>query len=149
MFALRFSLAFTLLLAQAMPALADGINAQRARYNYQMFCQGCHTPDGSGANSVPRMKDFVGTFLLSEQGREFLVRVPGAATSALADPQLAEVLNYILLEFGGDSVSAGFTPYTAQEVGELRQRPLFEVNGERARVLTDIASNQMEDSKHD
>ena len=61
------------------------INEQRAQFNYQMFCQGCHTPDGAGAVTVPRMKDHVGYFLEIPEGREYLVRVPGSATSALND----------------------------------------------------------------
>jgi mono/diheme cytochrome c family protein len=130
------------------PAAADEINAQRARFNYQMFCQGCHAPDGAGASTVPRMKGFVGTFLRSRQGREFLVRVPGAATSALDDEELAEVLNWILLDFGGDSVRADFRRYTAAEVGILRKQPLFEVERYRLETLSEIASNELEDN-HD
>ncbi len=128
-----------------LPALAVAdYNRERAHYNYQMFCQGCHTPDGVGASAVPRMKDFVGHFLRSQEGREFLVRVPGSATSALADDELAEVLNYILLEFAGDSLDADFEQYTGVEVGELRRQPLLEVERHRVRVLTSIASAQGE-----
>ncbi len=124
----------------ARPIAARPYDAERAHFHYQMFCQGCHTPNGVGADAVPRMKDFVGTFLRSSQGREFLVRVPGAATSALADDDLAAVLNWIVLEFGGASVPPGFKPYTGEEVADLRSSPLFEVERHRARVLSEIAS---------
>ena len=65
------------------PGLAadDAMNPERARYHYQMFCQGCHTPDGAGANAIPPLKDFMGYFLRSQRGREFMVRVPGSALS--------------------------------------------------------------------
>jgi mono/diheme cytochrome c family protein len=121
-------------------ALAENINSQRAQFNYQMFCQGCHTPDGSGAKSVPRMKDHVGIFLGTQQGREYLVRVPGSATSALDDEQLAEVLNWIILEFAGDSADENYERYTTVEVAQLRQQPLNEVEQYRTQLLVEIAS---------
>ena len=139
----------TLVLLAAAPATAEQFNAERAHFNYQMFCQGCHTADGVGAKSVPRFKDFVGTFLRSREGREFLVRVPGAATSALGDAELAEVLNWILLEFGGDSIQSDFRRYTGAEVATLRQSPLFEVDRYRVHLLTEIASNGMGKQSHD
>src|SRR5210317_266988 len=100
---------------------AGEINQARAQFNYQMFCQGCHTPDGSGATTVPRMKGQVGYFMDSPRGREYLVRVPGSATSALDDEQLAEVLNWIVQEFAGDSMAPDYRQYTSTEVGQLRQ----------------------------
>ena len=73
------------------------------------------------------------------------MRVPGSAVSALNDADLAEVLNWILLEFGGDSVAVPFQPYTAEEVGSLRSDPLPEVLHYRAQLLADIASAQTGD----
>ncbi|MEE4143907.1 MAG: cytochrome c [Halieaceae bacterium] len=132
---------FALLLALAGGLAAAGeLNPQRAQFNYQMACQGCHAPDGSGANAVPRMRDQVGIFLVTQAGREYLVRVPGSAVSALSDADLAEVLNWIVLEFAGASVTEPFRPYTPQEVGRLRQHPLNEVVQYRAQLLADIAS---------
>lgn len=119
---------------------ADTMNWQRAQFNYQMFCQGCHTPDGSGAKSVPRMKDHVGYFLETAQGRDYLVRVPGSATSSLDDVQLAEVLNWIILEFAGPSADESYARFTPEEVARLRQEPLAEVVQYRAQLLVEIAS---------
>ena len=123
----------------AAGAPAAEINERRAQFNYQLFCQGCHTPDGSGANAVPRMKDQVGYFLAIPAGREYLVRVPGSATSALGDAELAEVLNWIVREFAGDSAPENARPYSAEEVGRLRQHPLNEVEQYRVQLLADIA----------
>jgi len=120
--------------------MAAEINPQRAQFNYQMSCQGCHAPDGSGANAVPRMRDYVGIFLSTQAGREYLVRVPGSAVSALDDAELAEVLNWIVLEFAGNSAVEPFERYSAQEVGRLRQQPLNEVVQYRAQLLAEIAS---------
>lgn len=120
--------------------LAAETEQRRVVFDYQMNCQGCHTPDGSGAVSVPGMKDHVGVFLDSREGREYLVRVPGSATSALSDVRLAAVLNWIITAFAGDSLREPFEPYTAAEVGRLRQQPLNEVDRYRARLLQDLAS---------
>lgn len=134
-------LALTLYLALlGGAAWAGDINSQRAQFNYQMSCQGCHAPDGSGAGEVPRMREHVGIFLATEAGREYLVRVPGSAVSALGDAELAEVLNWIVREFAGASITLPFEPYTPQEVGQLRQYPLNEVVQYRAQLLADIAS---------
>ena len=116
------------------------INEDRARYHYQMFCQGCHTPDGSGVNAVPPLKGMMGVFLRSQRGREFMVQVPGSATSKLDDAQLAEVLNWCIETFSSSSLVNGeYLPYTAEEVGRLRQSPLQEIEHTRAAVLADIA----------
>jgi hypothetical protein len=128
----------------AATAGAAGINEQRAHFNYQMFCQGCHTPDGTGAMSVPRMRDQVGYFLETPEGREYLVRVPGSATSALNNDQLAEVLNWILVEFAGDSLAPDYRAYTAEEVGRMRREPLNEVEDYRAQLLVEIARARTE-----
>ncbi|MEQ9462562.1 MAG: cytochrome c, class I [Haliea sp.] len=111
----------------------------RVVFDYQMNCQGCHTPDGAGAGSVPTMKGHVGVFLQSQEGREYLVRVPGSATSALSDERLAAVLNWIMYEFAGDSLQLPFAPYTAAEVAPLREKPLNEVDAYRERLLRAIA----------
>ena len=143
-------LRFLILLAACLSAVAPAQRAiasdssQRVVYEYQMHCQGCHTPDGLGAGNVPRMKDFVGTFLRSQAGREYLVRVPGSATSALADDRLAAVLNWIIDTFAGDSRPQNFRRYTPKEVGALRQAPLNEVEAYRARVLGGLETSANE-----
>ncbi len=127
-------------LVMACGASAADAQWQRAHFHYQLFCQGCHGPDGSGAREVPRMKDHIGVFLATPAARDYLVRVPGSATSALDDRQLAEVLNWIIEEFSGDSASDDFQRFTAEEVGRLRRHPLNEVADYRQQLLTGIAS---------
>ena len=131
---------FTILLCSlvASSAFATDSEYRRAQFNYQMFCQGCHAPDGSGAGDIPRLKDHVGNFLEIQAGREYLVRVPGSATSALSNADLAEVLNWIVQEFSGDSASDDFEPYSQAEVGRLRQHPLNEVEQYRADLLAKL-----------
>lgn len=130
---------FVLLLVSTSFTNAQEINPARALYNYQMSCQGCHGPEGNGGGGVPGMQGFVGLFLNTTQGREFLVQVPGSANSALTDSELAEVLNWMIGQFGGLSNPSELQPYTANEVARLRLAPLNEVDAYRAMVLANIA----------
>jgi len=127
-----------LLLAFGQSGFSEEMNSARALYNYQMSCQGCHGPDGLGGGGVPRMQGFVGLFLNTAQGRDFLVQVPGSANSVLNNLQLAEVLNWMIIRFGGASNPPDLVDYTAQEVGDLRKAPLNEVDKYRAGVLANI-----------
>lgn len=111
------------------------MNTDRAKFNYQMFCQGCHTPDGTGGKSVPKIKNYIGYFLQNQVAREYLVRVPGSANSSLNDEQLAEVLNWMIIELGGESVPKSVQYYTTNEIAKLRQQPLFEVVDYRAMLV--------------
>ncbi len=116
-------------------------NPEQARVDYMLNCQGCHLPDGGGAGDVPRMRGFVGNFLKVPDGREFLVRVPGSANAALSDARLAELLNWMLLEMSRNELPADFRPYTAEEVGEHRSKPLRDVFETRARLMQKIAAS--------
>ncbi len=129
--------------ALAQPAYRAG-DAAAIRLNYQLYCQGCHAPTGIGSASVPRLEGHMGNFLKSRDGREFLVRVPGAATSVLSDGDLADVLNWMLLEFDANAVPENFVPYTSAEVGLLRQSPLNEVNEYRLKILAEINQTEIE-----
>ena len=138
--------ALLLLLGPLAAAAEPAINKERARFNYQMFCQGCHTGDGMGYKSVPVLKGFVGHFLASQAGREYLVRVPGAANSALASDKLAEVLNWIVVTFGADSIPANWQFYRAEEVAQYRKNPLFEVVEYRQQLVTQLLKNSSENA---
>jgi mono/diheme cytochrome c family protein len=123
--------------AFALPIQAD---ERRAKVNYMLHCQGCHTPDGSGLSErgVPSLKNFMGKFLKVEGGREFLIQVPGAAQSTLNSEQLAEMTNWMLTSFDPQSVQDGFQRYSAQEVQRLRQYKLVKVTETRANLLNHI-----------
>ena len=145
---LRQILCFALI-AGSLPAFAADLpgveNADRARSNYILNCQGCHGPNGEGSvrGLVPRMQGFLGNFLRVEGGRAFMVQVPGSANAPLSDAALAEVLNWLLPTISGDELPADFRPYTASEVGELRKTPAIDVDVRRAAL---IAEMQQEDA---
>lgn len=120
----------------AAVALATA-NAGQAgpRNDYMLQCQGCHRPDGSGSpGSVPDFRGRLGRFVGVPGGREFLIRVPGSAQSSLSDAELAEVLNWMIGEFGPPEVAARFEPFTAAEIARHR-RPLVAVEPVRRALL--------------
>ncbi len=124
-------------------AIAGVENVDRARVDYMLNCQGCHGPTGTGSGDgvVPNMKGFVGNFLHSRDGREFLVRVPGSANSALDNTRLAEVLNWILATMSPEQLPASFKPFSATEVGKLRKRPLTEIQTTREALLATFSTS--------
>jgi mono/diheme cytochrome c family protein len=92
--------------------------------DYARNCQGCHGHKGVSVPEVPALKDRVGYFVHTEEGRRYIVQVPGVATNVLDDKRLAAVLNWVLRTYSAKQLPADFRPYTAQEVGELRKHPL-------------------------
>ena len=94
---------------------------------------------------MPRLKDTIGYFLEIPAGREYLVRVPGSATSALNDAELAEVLNWIINEFSGDSAGENYQRYTASEISRLRGYQLDEVEKYRTELMAQIATVKARD----
>jgi hypothetical protein len=132
----RYKLALCGVLACLLAPVAE---AGSPRIDYMLECQGCHLADGSGSpQGVPALGDFVANFLTVEGGREFLVQVPGSATSPLSDARLAAVLNWMLLEFGPREIAELSTPYTAAEVALLRASPLTDVEGTRRGLVSSI-----------
>ncbi|MBW2723006.1 MAG: cytochrome c [Deltaproteobacteria bacterium] len=122
--------------------------AQSAHANphndYMLQCQGCHMADGSGAaESVPDLRNRLGLFLGVEDGREFLIRVPGSAQSPLSNHELAEVLNWMVRNFGPAEVGASFAPFTEAEV-ERHRKPLADVEPVRTVLMERITAGKRE-----
>lgn len=132
-----------LLLSVAAAEFAAADDA-RAKNNYLLNCQGCHTPDGSGhaGRNIPTLTNYMGKFLGVEGGREFLIQVPGASQSLLNDEELAELTNWMIKSFDPNSVSKSFSPYTASEVHELRKVKVLDFTGTRDALVAKIESAQ-------
>ena len=127
------------ILLAAGSALADD---SRAHVNYMLHCQGCHLPQAEGfAGKVPRIKDFAGYFLHSAEGREFLIRVPGVAQSALRDAEVAELMNWLLESFSVEQAPATFVRFTESEVAALRKYPIGDPATERDKILRNLAAD--------
>lgn len=124
--------------------IAGVVSPAQARQNYILKCQGCHGANAAdNARSTPPMAGTVSRFLTVEGGREFLVRVPGVATAALNDAELAELLNWTLYRFDPDHLPKGFRPYETAEVSRLRKIPLrTDAAALRAKLIGQIATQE-------
>ncbi len=109
----------------------------RATTNYLTHCGGCHGIEGIAARTfVPQLRDRVGVFTCSAEGRAYLGRVPGVSMSLIrGDQDLADVLNFVLFRMGGTSTSAGTQPYSAAEVHNLRANPIETTNFMETRAM--------------
>ena len=85
------------------------------------------------------MNNFVGYFLHSQEGREFVIRVPGVATSSLADDELTEMMNWLLLNFSAQELPDPFVPFSTEEVAALRPDLEEQPKITRTRILQKIA----------
>lgn len=93
--------------------------------NWVLNCQGCHLSNGQGTQDAsPMLSGTVARFLWVPGGREYLIRVPGVASSGLTDEDLAGLVNWLLFRFDEQHVPPSFKPYTASEVARLRAHPL-------------------------
>jgi hypothetical protein len=109
------------------------------RADYAFRCKGCHGFAGEGTpGHVPRLDGLVGLYTHLPEGRDYLMRVPGVARSALDDARLAGVLNWMLQAYGAGQVAPGFAPFTAEEVGRARKEVLTGLDETRARLVGEL-----------
>jgi hypothetical protein len=74
------------------------------------------------------------------EGRDYVLRVPGAANSALSDAQLAAVLNWLAVTFDAGASASSPAPFTSEEVSRLRHTPLVSVLAARSVVVRGLAA---------
>jgi mono/diheme cytochrome c family protein len=131
---LRALAAALCLLATARSHAADDGAAQ----DYVLHCQGCHGVDAVGVpHKVPALRETLPLLITIDEGRDFVMRVPGAASSRLSDSRLAAVLNWLAQRYG--SAGAAHREFTADEVASGRSRPLAGVRATRASVAARLA----------
>jgi hypothetical protein len=89
-------------------------------------CGGCHGIQGDSAPAdIPVLRDRVGYFMCSPEGREYLIRLPNVAHSRITDNvQLADMMNFVVFGLGGHSAPAKAKPFSGDEVARLRTRPM-------------------------
>ena len=121
--------------------VAAAAGAQDPKVDYMLQCQGCHLADGSGSpGAVPDLRGSLARFAQVPGGREYLVRVPGAAQSSLSDQRLAAVLDWMIREFGPAEAAAAAEPYRAEEVARWRIAPYLEVQSVRRDLISRMGS---------
>lgn len=135
---------FPLLAAGLLLALSGTSHAgQPPDFNYKVYCQGCHVPDGTGIPpEVPSLVADMGRFLHVDGGRAYLVQVPGTSTAPLNNADIAALLNWMLETYARDSLPAGFQPYTAEEVAKYRAELLLDPAARRGALLSRLESEE-------
>jgi mono/diheme cytochrome c family protein len=113
------------------------VSMSRPAQTYATNCQGCHGELGRSVSEIPALAGRVGYFARVPAGRRYLVQVPNVALNPSSDGDIAAVLNWLLETYSRAELPADFAPYTAAEVGELRQARI-DVNATRARVVAEL-----------
>jgi hypothetical protein len=109
--------------------------------DYILYCMGCHGPQAEGVpGKVPPLAHALGRYMRSPAGRNYILRVPGAANSVLSDAQLAGVLNWLAQTFDARELSSDVPLFTAAEVTSLRHSPLPSVLATRREVVRELAA---------
>jgi hypothetical protein len=95
----------------------------------------------SAPAQIPVLRDRVGYFMCTREGREYLIRLPNVAYSAISDNQeLADMMNFVVFGLGGNSAPKSAKPFTAAEVARLRTQALATQSliAARAQVVGDM-----------
>jgi Cytochrome c. len=113
-----------------------------ARTNYVLRCSGCHGLEGRGGErgGVPDLRDHVGAFAGEDDGRTYVVKVPGVRNSNLSPEATAAVLNYVMTTFAGASFAEGTAPFTAEEVVRRRQIAVGDIVAYRRTIAARLAA---------
>ena len=111
--------------------------------DYMLYCQGCHGDQAQGVpGKVPQLAGTLALFMRTAAGRDYLLRVPGAANSALNDAQLTAVLNWLAETFPPAGATAPAPqPFTVAEVARVRRTPLANVLETRRAVVSALAAS--------
>lgn len=93
----RVWIPLALLVAICMHVGSAKATERSASSNYILRCLGCHGANGAGApnTGIPAFPGFLDPLYASNEGRTYLVHVPGVAASGLNTKEIAQVLNYV------------------------------------------------------
>jgi cytochrome c553 len=129
-------LAATGLAASALTGAASASPAQ----DYMLYCMGCHGAEAQGVpGKVPPLAGALARFMRTSEGRNYVLRVPGAANSVLSDARLAAVLNWLTERYGAPGEPRP-APFTEDEVTRARHVPLADVQAARREVVRNLAA---------
>lgn len=137
---MKHALATALLLA----GTAFGQSAERTpTTNYVLKCIGCHLQDGTGQSSagIPDFVGKVGVFASLPEGRAYLLHVPGVIGSSLSNKEIADLLNYVMEMYAGESLPVPYEPFSADEVATLRTTEVGNVVKYRRVVAAKLAES--------
>src|ERR1700722_10511339 len=128
-------------LALMAACLFAGAAAANPAQDYMLYCMGCHGPQAEGVpGKVPPLAHTLGLYMKTPAGRNYVLRVPGAANSALSDSELAAVLNWLAVSYSPAESSPDTPLFTPAEVAKLRHVPLASVLAARREVIGALAA---------
>ncbi len=105
-----------------------------------LYCMGCHGPEAQGVTGkIPPLAASLALYMRTSAGRDYVLRVPGAANSVLTDAQLAAVLNWLSVTYPAPG-EAQPSPFTTAEVTRVRHTPLANVLATRQTVVQELAA---------
>ena len=126
--------------AAVAAALLTGVAHASPEQDYMLYCMGCHGAQAQGVpGHIPPLAVSLALFMRTVEGRDYVLRVPGAANSALPDAQLAAVLNWLAARFAAPGEPAP-APFSAAEVTSVRHTPLVDVQARRREVVRSLAA---------
>ena len=141
--ALRISRACTLAVGLVLSA---GVQAGvPAATQYLIHCSGCHRADGSGSlrGGIPDLRGYVGSFGRLNDGRTYLMHVPGVVGSGLDNAEIAAVMNYIFDRWAAAPAGDPVPVFTAAEVARLRELSVPDVVKARRRVVRELEARNL------
>jgi mono/diheme cytochrome c family protein len=123
-------------------ALAACAAVASPKQDYMLYCMGCHGEQAQGVpGKIPPLAHSLARYMRSPEGRDYVLRVPGAANSVLSDAQLAAVLNWIATQFNASELSSQLAWFTTEEVSRSRRKPLADVLATRREVVRALAAS--------
>ena len=129
-----------LAVALATAAFTAAVRASPAQ-DYMLYCMGCHGAQAQGVpGKIPPLAGSASLYMRTAEGRDYVLRVPGAANSALPDAQLAAVLNWLAASYGAAGAPPP-VPFTVDEVRRVRHTPLADVQARRREVIRALAAS--------
>lgn len=127
--------------AAALALALAGVAGAGPGQDYMLYCMGCHGADAHGLpGKIPPLAGSVARFMRTPEGRDYVLRVPGAANSVLPDERLAAVLNWLAERFPAPEQLQP-APFTVEEVAAARNTPLADVQATRREVVRKLAAS--------
>ena len=106
-----------------------------------LYCMGCHGAEGQGVpGKIPPLAHALAHYMRTPAGRDYVLRVPGAASSVLSDAQLAAVLNWVAAQYNAAELAPDVALFTTEEVARSRHTPLADVLATRREVVRALAA---------
>jgi mono/diheme cytochrome c family protein len=123
-----------------LAVLAAGAATASPGQDYMLYCMGCHGPEARGVTGkIPPLAGALPLYMRSAAGRDYVLRVPGAANSVLNDAQLAAVLNWLATTYPAAQGEPP-SPFTPEEVTRARHTPLANVLATRHAVVQELSA---------